>query len=85
MFSCSTGQFSPPVPQLLLTHGSAMTRGKQWPLLGLLIARGLIGQHQTKPSSTTGAGKLVLQLGADGSAMRQDMGPFHQPGGVTSS
>lgn len=76
-FSCSTGQFPSPVPQLLLTHGSAMPRGKQRPLLGLLITRGLVGQCQTRPSGTTGAGKLILQLGAGGCAMRQDMGPSH--------
>lgn len=43
-----------PAPQLLLMHGSAMTRGKQWPPLNLLITRELTGQHQTKPSGTKG-------------------------------
>lgn len=70
---------------LLLTHGSATTRGKQWSLLGLPITWGLVGQHLTKPSGMTGAGKLVLQLGAGGCAMRQDTGPSHQRGGISSS
>lgn len=70
---------------LLLMHGSAMTRGKQWPLLGLPITREQVGQHLTKPSGMTGAGKLVLQLGAGGCAMRQDTGPSHQPGSISSS
>lgn len=59
-FSCSTSQFPSPALQLLLTHGSAMTSGKQWPLLGSFIAAGLVGQHQTKPSSITRAENWVL-------------------------
>ena len=67
-----------------------MTRGKLWPSPAWLTAVGLADQHQTKPSSKTGAGKLVLQTGVwwlshdTRRGAEPQLGLSRQPGGGTS-